>query len=134
MKSRIVAAAAVVAGALALAAPAGAQPGDAAKGDAAKGEQIFNTQCKSCHTLERGGASAAGPNLYAVFGRMSGTARGYGYSEVMRQFAIVWNDETLARYLRNPKADMPGTKMMFAGLRRKDQIDDLIAYLKEATR
>lgn len=103
-------------------------------GDAAKGERAFNLQCKSCHTLERGGAQVAGPNLYGIMGRKSGTGQGYGYSEAMRRFGVEWNDQTMASYLRDPKSDMPGTKMVFAGIKRPDQLADVIAYLKEATR
>ncbi|MDP2330853.1 MAG: c-type cytochrome [Reyranella sp.] len=102
--------------------------------DVAKGERVFATQCKACHTLERGGATTAGPNLYRIMGRRSGTGQGYGYSEVMRRFGIEWNDTTLAAYLRDPRADMPGTKMVFAGIRQSSQMADLIAYLKDATR
>lgn len=104
-------------------------------GDAARGERVFNTQCKACHTLERGGSTATGPNLYGLMARKSGAAgTGYGYSEAMRRFAVEWNDQTLARYLRDPRADMPGTKMVFAGIKQPGQIADVIAYLKEATR
>ena len=103
-------------------------------GDAAKGERVFATQCKACHTLERGGASVTGPNLYGLMARKSGGMPGYGYSEAMRRFAIVWDEKTLANYLRDPKGDMPGTKMVFAGVKRPDQLADLIAYLKEATK
>ena len=103
-------------------------------GDAAKGERVFATQCKACHTLERGGASVTGPNLYGLMARKSGGLPGYGYSEAMRRFAIVWDEKTLANYLRDPKGDMPGTKMVFAGVKRPDQLADLIAYLKEATK
>lgn len=102
--------------------------------DVAKGERVFNTQCKACHTLQRGGATTTGPNLYRIMGRRSGTGQGYGYSEVMRKFAIEWNDATLAAYLRDPKADMPGTKKVFAGIKQRDQLVDVIAYLKEATK
>lgn len=102
-------------------------------GDAAKGERVFATQCKACHTLERGGASVTGPNLYGLMARKSGGLPGYGYSEAMRRFAIVWDEKTLANYLRDPKGDVPGTKMVFAGVKRPDQLADLIAYLKEAT-
>jgi cytochrome c len=101
--------------------------------DAAKGEHVFTTQCKACHTLVKGGSTNAGPNLYRIMGRKSGTGLGYGYSEVMRRFAIEWDDKTLASYLRDPKADMPGTKMVFAGMKQPGQIADLIAYLKVAT-
>lgn len=102
-------------------------------GDAAKGERVFATQCKACHTLERGGASVTGPNLYGLMARKSGTGQGYGYSEAMRRFAVEWNDQTLASYLRDPRSDMPGTKMVFAGIKRPDQLADIVAYLKEAT-
>ena len=106
----------------------------AQSGDVAKGERAFNLQCKACHTLERGGANKIVPNLYGLMGRRSGTMKGYGYSEVMRRFGIEWTDKTLAEYLRDPRTSMPGTKMVFAGIRRQDQLDDVIAYLKEATR
>ena len=125
MKSWIRAVAALVAGMSASAASAQ---------DVAKGERVFATQCKACHTLQRGGATTTGPNLYRIMGRRSGTGQGYGYSEVMRKFAIEWNDATLAAYLRDPKADMPGTKKVFAGIKQRDQLVDVIAYLKEATK
>lgn len=102
--------------------------------DVARGEQVFNTQCKACHTLQRGGATTMGPNLYRIMGRRSGTGQGYGYSEVMRKFAIEWNDKTLAAYLRDPKGDMPGTKKIFAGIKQPGQMADVIAYLREATK
>ncbi|NDH64385.1 MAG: cytochrome c family protein [Alphaproteobacteria bacterium] len=124
MKSWIGVASALIAGVTASAALAQ---------DAAKGERVFATQCKACHTLERGGASVTGPNLYGLMARKSGGLPGYGYSEAMRRFAIVWDEKTLANYLRDPKGDMPGTKMVFAGVKRPDQLADLIAYLKEAT-
>jgi len=101
--------------------------------DATKGEHVFATQCKACHTLNKGGSTNAGPNLYRIMGRKSGTGTGYGYSEVMRRFSIEWDDKTLASYLRDPKGDMPGTKMVFAGMKQPGQIADLIAYLKVAT-
>ena len=112
---------------------AGVTASAASAQDAAKGERVFATQCKACHTLERGGASVTGPNLYGLMARKSGGLPGYGYSEAMRRFAIVWDEKTLANYLRDPKGDMPGTKMVFAGVKRPDQLADLIAYLKEAT-
>ncbi len=124
MKSWVGVASALIAGVAASAASAQ---------DAAKGERVFATQCKACHTLERGGASVTGPNLYGLMARKSGGLPGYGYSEAMRRFAIVWDEKTLANYLRDPKGDMPGTKMVFAGVKRPDQLADLIAYLKEAT-
>lgn len=113
---------------------AGLSVSTASAQDVAKGERVFATQCKACHTLQRGGATTMGPNLYRIMGRRSGTGQGYGYSEVMRKFALEWNDTTLAAYLRDPRADMPGTKMVFAGIKQRDQMADVIAYLKEATK
>ncbi len=113
---------------------AGLSASAASAQDVAKGERAFATQCKACHTLERGGATTAGPNLYRIMGRRSGTGQGYGYSEVMRRFGIEWDDRTLAAYLRDPKGDMPGTKMIFAGIKQPGQMADVIAYLKEATK
>ncbi|MGQ0584139.1 MAG: c-type cytochrome [Reyranella sp.] len=113
---------------------AGVAASAASAQDVVKGERVFATQCKACHTLQRGGATTTGPNLYRIMGRRSGTGQGYGYSEVMRKFAIEWNDATLAAYLRDPKADMPGTKKVFAGIKQRDQLVDVIAYLREATK
>ena len=113
---------------------AGTWASTASAQDVARGEQVFNTQCKACHTLQRGGATSRGPNHYRIRGRRSGTGQGYGYSEVMRKFAIEWNDATLAAYLRDPKSDMPGTKMVFAGIKQPGQMADVIAYLREATK
>jgi cytochrome c len=123
----------LVAGLAMSTATAWAQAGGAQAGDATKGERVFALQCKACHTLERGGSSVTGPNLYGLMARKSGTAPGYGFSEAMRRFAIEWNDQTLANYLRDPKGDMPGTKMVFAGIKRPDQLADVVAYLKQAT-
>mgnify|MGYP001617414642 CR=1 FL=1 len=138
MKSWIVVATALIVGVSIVelaATTASAQTAASAQaGDAAKGERVFNTQCKACHTLQRGGSTATGPNLYGLMARRSGTGAGYGYSEAMRRFAVEWSDQTLASYLRDPRADMPGTKMVFAGVKQPGQIADLIAYLKEATR
>ena len=113
---------------------AGLSASAASAQDVTKGEQVFATQCKACHTLVKGGSTNTGPNLYRIMGRKSGTGQGYGYSEVMRKFAIEWDDKTLAAYLRDPRADMPGTKMVFAGIKQPGQIADVIAYLKEATK
>jgi cytochrome c len=105
----------------------------AQSGDPAKGQRVFNQQCRACHTLEKGGASTVGPNLHAVFGRKAGTAEGFTFSEAMVKSGIVWDDKTLAEYNRDPKGKVPGTKMVFNGVKQQGQLDDLMAYLKQAT-
>jgi cytochrome c len=105
----------------------------AQNGDAAKGERVFG-QCKTCHTVDKGGKNGVGPNLAGVFGRKAGTVDGFKYSEAMTGSGIVWDDRTLAEYLKDPKGRMPGNKMAFIGIKRNDQLDDLIAYLQKASR
>jgi cytochrome c len=104
-----------------------------AQGNEARGERLFNQQCRSCHTLEKDGASTLGPNLNGLFGRKAGTGSSYQSSEDMAKSGIVWDDQMLAEYLKNPKAKVPGTKMVYAGMRQDAQLQDLIAYLKKAT-
>ena len=129
MKSWITAAAVIVLGAWAMAAPALAQ-----SGEASRGQRVFNTQCRACHTLEKDGASVAGPNLHGVFGRKAGTGGGYDSSDAMKKSGIVWDEATLTEYNRDPKGKVPGTKMLFNGVKNAGQLADLVAYLKEATK
>ena len=119
---------AVVVGFVGFATQASAQ-----SGDAAKGQRVFNQQCRACHTLEKDGASPVGPNLHGVFGRKAGTAAGFEFSEAMKTSGIVWDDKTMAEYNRDPKGKVPGTKMVFNGVKQQAQLDDLVAYLKQAT-
>ncbi|MDP1963217.1 MAG: cytochrome c family protein [Reyranella sp.] len=127
MKSWIGAAGVLIAGLSATAA-------SAQSGDAARGQRVFNTQCRACHTLEKDGASTAGPNLHGVFGRKAGTGGGYDSSDAMKKSGIVWDDTTMAEYNRDPKGKVPGTKMLFNGVKNAGQLADLVAYLKEATK
>jgi cytochrome c len=119
----------IVAGMATAAGPAAAQ-----SGDAAKGARVFNTQCKACHTLEKDGASTTGPNLHGLFGRKAGTEGGYASSDAMKNSGIVWDDATVAEYSRDPKGKVPGTKMLYNGVKNAGQLADLVAYLKEATK
>lgn len=106
----------------------------AQSGNAARGERLFNQQCKACHAVDKGAPSPAGPNLNGLFGRKSGTAPGFEFSPAMAKSGIVWDDKTLAEYLKDPKGRVPETKMIFAGLKQQAQLDDVIAYLEKATK
>jgi len=116
-----------------LAATALAPSAFAQSGNAARGERTFNQQCKACHTVEQGGPSPIGPNLHGLFGRKAGTLAGYEYSPAMAKSGITWDDKGLAEYLKDPKARVPETKMVFAGVKQQSQLDDVIAYLQKAT-
>ena len=101
--------------------------------DAAKGKKVF-AKCKACHALARG-KNKIGPSLYGVFGRKAGTAPGFKrYSPAIKKSGIVWNAETLDKYLTKPRDFIKGNRMPFAGLQKKADRDNLIAYLENAAK
>ncbi len=106
-----------------------------AAGDAAHGEQVFK-QCKVCHAVGPGAKAGVGPAQNNVVGSKAGTRAGYNYSPAMKEAGekgIVWDEATLDKYLENPKALIPGTKMVFPGLKNEKDRQDVIAYLKTQT-
>ena len=102
-----------------------------ADGDAAKGEKIY-VKCKTCHDIDKG-VNKVGPSLKGLVGRKAAAVPDFKYSEAMiakGAEGVVWDEATLTAYLPDPKAFVPKTKMVFAGLKKPEDIEDLIAFLK----
>ncbi len=93
-----------------------------------EGRRAF-AQCRSCHTINAGGANRVGPNLHGVFGREVGTAASFNYSQAVQDADFVWDADRLDDWLANPQSFLPGNRMAFAGVRSDEQRRDLIAYL-----
>jgi cytochrome c len=102
--------------------------GSAGAGDPAAGERVFR-QCQACHVLDAE-QNRVGPHLVGIIGREAGAVDGFNYSPQMANSGIVWDEETIAAYLANPRDYIPGNRMVFAGLRQEQQIADIIAYIK----
>jgi cytochrome c len=104
--------------------------GAASAQDAALGEKVF-LKCRACHQIGEGAKDAVGPVLNGVVGRKAGTYPGYSYSDANKNSGITWDEASLKEYLKNPRAKVPGTKMIFPGLPKEEDIDNVIAYLKQ---
>jgi cytochrome c len=96
--------------------------------DAAAGQKVFN-QCRACHQVGEKAKNLVGPVLNGLFGRTAGTVEGYKYSDANKNSGIVWSEATFRDYIRDPRAAIPGTKMIYPGIKDEQRIDDLIAYL-----
>jgi cytochrome c len=97
--------------------------------DVDAGKKVFN-QCRACHVLDKT-TNRVGPHLGDVIGRKAGSVEGFSYSDAMKNSGITWDEESLAKYLKDPKGFIAGNKMAFAGLKKDDDLKNLIAYLKE---
>lgn len=98
--------------------------------DSAAGEKVF-VKCKACHQIGENARNGVGPNLNGLIGRHSGSVEGYSYSDANKNSGLTWDEATFRDYIKNPRAKIPGTKMVFVGIQNDTEIDNLIAYLKE---
>ena|ERR1043165_5059309 len=98
--------------------------------DVAAGEQSFK-KCFPCHSIGEGAKNKVGPELNDIDGRHSGTAPDYNYSDANKNSGITWNEETFKDYIKDPRAKIPSTKMIFPGIKNEKEAGDLWAYLKQ---
>ena len=101
-------------------------------GDPVRGEKIYG-RCFACHAIDR---DRTGPRHAGLFGRRAGSVPGFAYSPAMKRAGgngLIWNDDTLDKFLQNPTKFIPGTRMTYAGIRSDQERADLLAYLKQAT-
>ena len=117
---------------VALALATGAAPATAKdarlQGNPKNGEAVYE-RCLACHALAY---DRTGPRHCGLFGRRAGSVKDFEYSEAMKRSKIVWNEETLDRFLASPLTAVPGTTMGYAGVVDSKERTDLIAYLREA--
>ncbi len=102
-----------------------------ADGDATEGKAAFN-RCRACHEATQE-MNKVGPHLVGIVGRPAGTLENYVYSEAMKDAGaggLVWDEQNIAEYLKDPKGKVPGNKMAFAGMKDDAMIANIIAYLK----
>jgi len=109
-------------------------PAEAAGEDAVMklGARVF-LMCRSCHSTEKDGRHKVGPNLWAIFGSKAGSKEGYNYSEALKGAGFTWDAEKLNEWLAKPREFLPGNKMAFAGVRKEEERDAVIAFLKKET-
>ena len=115
----------VLAGAIVIASSAGALAQDVAAG-----ENSFK-KCLPCHRIGEGAKNLVGPELNGLEGRKSGSADGYSYTDANKNSGITWDEAQFKEYITNPRAKIPGTKMVFAGISSESERSNLWAYLQQ---
>ncbi len=98
--------------------------------DIAAGEQSFR-RCAVCHAVGEDAKNKIGPALNGLQGRKSGAVEDYSYTEANRNAGLTWDEVTFTDYIKDPKAKIPGTKMVFSGIKDEKEIKDLWAYLAQ---
>ena len=98
--------------------------------DVEKGANVFK-QCQACHSIGPGAQNKIGPELNGLDGRKAGSVPNYSYSDANKNSGIVWGEQTFKEYIKDPRAKIPGTKMIFPGVKNEQQANDLWAYIKQ---
>ena len=101
-------------------------------GDLDRGRKLY-LQCRACHSLKENEPHKIGPNLFKIIGSTAGSMKGYNYSDALSKSEIVWTIENLDLWLEKPYEIIPGNKMVFSGMRKQEDRNDLIAYVYDET-
>ena len=101
-------------------------------GDLERGRKLY-LQCRACHSLKENEPHKIGPNLFKIIGSKAGSMKGYNYSDALSKSEIVWTKENLDLWLEKPYEIIPGNKMVFSGMRKQEDRNDLIAYVYDET-
>ena len=115
---------------LTVAAVVACSSGAALAQDLAAGASSFK-KCAPCHAIGEGAKNKVGPELNGLAGRKSGTIEGYNYSAANKNSGIVWDEASFLDYIKDPKAKIPGTKMVFAGIKNEGEAKSLWAFLAQ---
>jgi cytochrome c len=107
-----------------------ASAGVVAAQDVSAGETSFK-KCMPCHDIGEDAKNKVGPELNGLDGRKSGTAPDYNYSDANKNSGITWNEATFKEYIKDPRAKVPGTKMIFPGIKNEQEVDNLWAYISQ---
>jgi len=99
-------------------------------GDPTAGEVVFK-KCATCHSVGEGAKNKVGPVLNGLAGRKAGSIEGYAYSPANKNSGITWDEATFKDYIKDPKAKIPATKMVFVGIKNEKEADDLWAYVSQ---
>jgi cytochrome c len=98
--------------------------------DLAAGEASFR-KCAPCHSIGEDATNKVGPVLNGLDGRKAGSVDGFNYSDANKNSGITWNEDTFKEYIKDPRAKVPGTKMVFSGIKSEKEEADLWGYLKQ---
>ena len=98
--------------------------------DVEKGANSFK-KCLACHAIGPGAQNKVGPVLNGLDGRKSGSVPDFNSSDANKNSGIVWNEPNFEDYIKDPKAKVPNTKMIFPGIKNEQETKDLWAYLKQ---
>src|SRR5262245_65584958 len=104
--------------------------GEARAQDAAAGEKVF-VVCKACHQVGENAKNIVGPVLNGIIGRKAGSVGGYSYSDANKDSGITWDEATFREYIKDTKETVPGTKMVYAGLKDEKKATGFVVFLEQ---